>query len=163
MGCNIDVFMEVKRDGEWKDNNLFRVVSGCGEYKDTSRYFPLSVYDGRNYTLFGLLAGVCNRDNMKPIAQPRGIPNDCSETVRRFMNGSTPSWLLLSEILEAQLKYAAFNETDMSYYAQRSASSSLESFIIAIRQHLVRTGIVHYNEEMAEKANDIRVLFSFED
>jgi hypothetical protein len=57
-------------------------------------------YGNRNYVVFAVLAGVRNRQNIKPISEPRGLPDDLSEEARRSAERGdhSHSWLLLSEV-----------------------------------------------------------------
>ena len=88
MGCDIHTYAEKKsKDGKWE---LIPTVE---------------LFSERNYFLFELLAGVRSYVGLKPIASPRGIPKDVSESTRESCNewgedGHTPSWLSLEELLE---------------------------------------------------------------
>lgn len=67
-------------------------------------------FDCRNYDLFAALAGVRNGrgfagvytgEPLKPIAEPRGVPDDADpRTVKYLSDEHTPSWLTLTEILD---------------------------------------------------------------
>lgn len=69
---------------------------------------PVSVYSDRNYALFAILAGVRNPAHSaapyEPIAPPRGLPSDLSDTLAawaaRFGSVDDASWFLLREIEE---------------------------------------------------------------
>lgn len=59
-------------------------------------------YDGRNYVLFGVLAGVRNEE-VTPIAEPKGLPEDMSYVVREAADqwhgdGHSRSYLTLQEL-----------------------------------------------------------------
>lgn len=90
MGCDIHWFIEVQQDdGHWKS-------------------VPLGINDdlGRNYRLFARLADVRNYDGEEPIAEPRGLPADVSDEVKKDsweygMDGHSHSWLSLEELLAA--------------------------------------------------------------
>lgn len=83
MGCDIHCHVEVKINGEWHHYN----------------HPTLS----RNYQLFSKMAGV--RGNEKPIAEPRGMPED-STFMTKFDNnnwdgdGHTHSWLSDHEVAQ---------------------------------------------------------------
>lgn len=58
----------------------------------------------RNYMLFSMLAGVRNDFGVKPIAQPRGWPDDATEEAEfnrkdYGVDGHSHSWLSLGEIM----------------------------------------------------------------
>lgn len=82
MGCDIHSAVEVFTDGKWE---------WTGER-------PLG---DRNYALFGWLADVRNYSAIEPLAQPRGIPEDCYiEDIEDYILGDHSfSWFLLSELL----------------------------------------------------------------
>lgn len=86
MGCDIHVHVEIKRDGRWLHLNEVQVQ--------------------RNYHLFGKMAGVRDED-AKPIAPPRGVPDDMSEITklcydRMGIDAHTPSWLTGAEAGEVE-------------------------------------------------------------
>jgi hypothetical protein len=61
-------------------------------------------YGGRNYYLFGILAGV-RYDRIEPISEPRGVPNDISEAYKEQLNqwegdAHSKSYLTLKELLD---------------------------------------------------------------
>jgi hypothetical protein len=68
MGCDVHMAVEVYLDGKWV--NVLRD-------KPVKRYSweTKEWYEGRNYTLFGCLAGVRN-NNVPLIAEPRDLPDD---------------------------------------------------------------------------------------
>lgn len=62
--------------------------------------------------LFGLLAGVRNAE-IQPLAEPRGIPNDVSDSLKAEWeqwagDGHTPSYFSLAELLDAREKKSTF-------------------------------------------------------
>lgn len=62
-------------------------------------------YDGRNYDVFAVLADVRNYDGrLKPIDQPRGLPDDVSHEIKQEsdnygIDGHSHQWLDLDEVL----------------------------------------------------------------
>ena len=85
MGCDVHIHQEVKINGKWE------------HYRETQ--IP------RNYQAFAKMAGV--RGTEKPIAEPRGLPNDVT-TMTQFCSdydgpdGHTHSWLGAAEIAELE-------------------------------------------------------------
>ena len=61
MGCDIHLFIEYKEN---TSNNWW-----C---------FGSEINPGRNYSIFAHLCGVRNYHNIKPITEPRGLPDDVS-------------------------------------------------------------------------------------
>lgn len=68
MGCDIHFHIEVKTKNGWELYSKPNVK--------------------RNYKLFAKLAGVRNYDNIKPISEPKGLPEDISYLVKQ----SFESW-----------------------------------------------------------------------
>ena len=108
MGTDIYMHAEVKRNGAWRPVSLEENTEYHLE-KNAQLREPIEVYKGRNYNLFSVLADVRNpggrtRDGRKfdVIAPPRGLPEDLSPEMRDLVEEwvMSPSWLLLSEILD---------------------------------------------------------------
>lgn len=77
MGCDIHVFLEVRKDSKWILMNQPHVH--------------------RDYQLFGHIAGVRD-DSQVLLVEPRGLPNDLSEGTQlnwdyRKEDYHTPGWL----------------------------------------------------------------------
>ena len=109
MGCDIHWYVEVQdENGKWNfvgsefiyDVDGLLNASWIGEDEDTLPY----IYNTRSYYIFSQLAGV--RKEMCPevgYIPPRGIPEDCSDEYRMFVDwwgidGHSHSWLLLNEL-----------------------------------------------------------------
>ena len=85
MGADIHAYAEVlDSDGTW-------VLS---DWEDDIH---------RDYGLFGFLADVRNYSHVPTISEPRGLPDDVTESIRTEYESSTdwfsPSWLSLAELL----------------------------------------------------------------
>jgi len=84
MGTNIAIFTENRRGGKWRPADpLVKSKLYVGEEPVVHRKQP---YSGRNYELFAILAGVRNRYDIKPIALPKGLPQDLSREIRQEAN-----------------------------------------------------------------------------
>lgn len=102
MGCDIHVWTEAKIRGKWVALGHPRV--------------------NRNYELFALLAGVRNYENIAPISEPRGLPEDASEAARFDYEYDGPdahsaSWIGADEIVRV-VEYAkgkGWKSFDKSY------------------------------------------------
>lgn len=115
MGCDIHCQVE-KKNGE-----LWEKISGFKSdyYQEGHEYFGKDEFksadspiDGRNYDLFALLADVRNGrgfagcitgDPIVPISQPKGLPVDVSEEIKKEsaewgIDGHSHSWLTVKEI-----------------------------------------------------------------
>lgn len=62
MGCDIIMHSQVKKDGKWI-------------------WHDKSIYDGRNYTLYGILDGTRGTE-YPPIAGHKGFPEDSEDKLR---------------------------------------------------------------------------------
>ncbi len=85
MGCDIHLFTEIKVGGKWITHSVCHVP--------------------RNYELFGKMAGV--RSDAKPIAAPKGMPEDAGELTRMYAkywegDGHNHSWFSGAEIAELE-------------------------------------------------------------
>lgn len=110
MGCDIHLYVERKRNGEWEsvekwskedDEDVARV-----DYTDC-------YYTGRNYDLFAILAdvrngsgfaGVDTGDGFNPIDAPRGLPDDACEQIKALseswgVDGHSHSHFTLAELI----------------------------------------------------------------
>ena len=92
MGCNSHLTIEYKR---YKHDNSW----AC---------FALDVDESRDYLLYSFMANVRNywEKEIKPVAEPRGIPSDASWQVKDFFermgsDGHSHSWLSTKEFKEA--------------------------------------------------------------
>lgn len=125
MGTDIYLYAEIKKDGAW---HLLGELKENREYypednPNSQPLNPVELYNGRNYDLFSILADVRNPNGKtldnKPfdvIAPPRGLPEDLSAEIRNWLKNweyedddesgvgssgvGSPSWLLLSEVLQ---------------------------------------------------------------
>ncbi|MCK4815818.1 hypothetical protein KA005_08610 [bacterium] len=105
MGCDIHIYTEKKdHNGVW----------GCADFYEVNKYYDkldedeweqeyshVDFYRGRNYELFGALAGV--RSGTNKFIPPKGVPSDASKECladfeRWNSDAHTPSWLTLAEI-----------------------------------------------------------------
>lgn len=110
MGCDIHLYVEVKKDGKWKSVDKWSWP--YDEIKDVSH--KDSYYNRRNYSLFAILADVRNGsgfagiktgDGFNIISEPKGVPHDISKEVLEicdFWNGDghSHSWFTLKELIE---------------------------------------------------------------
>ena len=123
MGCDIHFNVE-KQDasGKWRSAT------------------PKNLYIGRNYLLFGYLAGV--RSNVDPKFPPRGFPTDASAKVQANYkkwagDAHTASYLTLEELIEIsklEINYPVYlhpgdykkyknGESSISFYTEKYKST----------------------------------------
>ena len=136
MGCDIHLFVEVRKNGKWeaiKDIDKIALCrakedledfDGCDdpdflgynrEYllervEQESQQKYMFLYNGRNYNLFSMLAGVRNgyisNGNtymITPIDDARGVPSDASSAYKEYVDewgrdGHSHSYFTLSEL-----------------------------------------------------------------
>ncbi|MCK5609405.1 hypothetical protein KAR91_46460 [Candidatus Pacearchaeota archaeon] len=105
MGCDIHIYTERKRNNEWRCTDYFTPNEYYGD-EGEPEFDHKDFYDGRDYELFGAIAGV--RREYDNSAKPKGFPDNASKECKRDYNGwgcdaHTPSYLNLKELKELQL------------------------------------------------------------
>lgn len=110
MGCDIHLFVEVRKDGKWTSADKW-----SNEYGDrVSVAYKDRFYSGRNYDLFGILAdvrnghgfaGVDTGDGFVPICEPKGLPSDVTkevsdESASWGADGHSHSYFTVQELLD---------------------------------------------------------------
>ena len=122
MGCDIHMWVEVRSPeaDAWGNRPwafLKTPPQGFDEFAEEHGWDP-SWYSGRNYDAFAMLASVRNGvgfagiktgEGFKPIAMPRGIPEDATDDykvkVEEYgIDGHSHSWLTLRELQEYPAK-----------------------------------------------------------
>lgn len=113
MGCDIHLTAEAFVAGSWqKIPDKVREEGECWYCDDGpapcfacggDRRQRDEWYEGRNYTLFAVLADVRN-SGITPISAARGVPNDCCKAVAQYMarggdDYHNHSWLTLEELI----------------------------------------------------------------
>lgn len=86
MGCDIHTHVEIKRENKWVH---------IDEVPEE--------FERRNYSTFSILAGVRSSFNVKPISEPKGVPEDASEETKTNIeewngDGHSHSYLTLKEL-----------------------------------------------------------------
>ena len=84
MGCDIHMHVEYKNTGRgdaiWRCGDYFKVDNPLSEAPTLKR---IGLYEGRNYSLFAVLADVRNYNLMDYVAEPKGLPDDVTDFVKR--------------------------------------------------------------------------------
>lgn len=98
MGCDIWLHCEYKKNGAW--HNCDNFIWNDKEEK----YEWEQLYWGRNYDLFGILAGVRSRE-FPMIDNPRGIPDDISDKTKELYEDDkeythSHSYITMRELLK---------------------------------------------------------------
>jgi len=103
MGCDIHTMVERynPKTGKWKD---MAGTWGWVEYSDGDRY-PMELYGGRNYKLFGYLAEVRD-EGYDDNSVAKGFPDDCSKRAKGWeedIDLHSHTYFTLSELLAWKL------------------------------------------------------------
>ena len=110
MGCDIHLYTERKITIDNKEKWFCCDHFKFNPYYDKDNpddgeqeYEFISIYDERNYEAFSVLADVRNYYNIKPLDEPRGLPEDVSDIVRKESHrwgtdGHSHSWFTAREL-----------------------------------------------------------------
>lgn len=148
MGCDIHCSVEVKKDGVWVshtplvDNPWYN--DDRPEDKWNTKQVEEGGYDGRNYSLFAILAdvrngsgfaGVKTGDGFIPISDPKDLPEDAGAVIRQKSDdyggdGHSHSWLTLTEMLDYDWEQVTQQQgiIDFDYYKEWDKKSEPESY-----------------------------------
>jgi len=111
MGCDIHLYVEVYKDGNWISADEWEEVKWNG-HKFMDIPYGKAYYDDRNYNLFAILAdvrngygfaGVKTGFGFKPIDDPRGLPFDVSEILAKEgdnVDYHSHSWFTVQELMD---------------------------------------------------------------
>lgn len=118
MGCSIHIRFEVKNyKGIWTDADIYERNQFYGTQGE-NEFDVIEIYRGRNYRLFSVLADVRNYDDNEYICEPKGIPKDCNEHIKKDVeywgiDGHSHSYFTLKELIDWQkehniIKYSGY-------------------------------------------------------
>ena len=155
MGCDIHMHVEYRiqrnnKPAQWCDGNLYEANKFYELYQEDDEPKYVRVYlnnERRNYTLFGLLAGV-RYFGIKPIASPRGFPDDASKSITEEYaswgsDAHTASWLTLAELINSA----------------RSHSDLLNNLVKELQDYFKR---LFPHPSPLITANELRIVFWFD-
>lgn len=118
-GSRVDRLVEVEDTYENNEGQMVKFTRLTGG----------DVYDGRDYRLFAILAGVRNYGGEEPLFEPRGIPGDASPEFRRLCeqwdgDAHSTGWLDLEDITALIVANAPLahegGENPMSWFYQQA-------------------------------------------
>ena len=90
MGCDIHCRAH---DADGND------ITFRGQWSEADpEYGPGEPFGGRNYGVFGFLAGVRNYSDVTPIAEPRGLPDGVKNNDDNWLGDHSFSWLSVAEL-----------------------------------------------------------------
>jgi hypothetical protein len=160
MGCDIHSYLEkytsINGENKWVNVDYWQINPhhGIVGYENENEYEHLSFYIGRNYDLFGILAGV--RSSEDPIKEPRGLPEDVSDVTKReyekWNEVHTPSYYTLKE-----LKDYIYNNSD-----NKELIESLSYFVNPMNERFKNEFWINDDNRHTIKENGFRVVFWFD-
>ena len=115
MGCDIHLYAEkLNQNGEWETLETWHKEDEGTEYEHLDTKYGEGFYEDRNYDLFAILADVRNGygfagcdtgDAYMPIAEPKGLPEDCCAEIKQSSDrwdcdGHSHSYFTVRELLE---------------------------------------------------------------
>lgn len=166
MGADIHMFTEKYSDEDFygpvsKVENRDNIINDIlGNNKKVKRWITAdkwhleedghwsndSIYIGRNYSFFGMLAGV--RDNFMVLSEPRGIPPDTSSSYLYKVDywgidSHSHSYYYLSELL---------NDDTQEFLKQCIGYSGYDSFV----------SLINDMKKIDENPDNVRICFFFD-
>ena len=121
MGCDIHLYTEklIEYEGVkfWWCVDHWKLDDWYAD-KSQPHYTHIPIYYDRNYDLFAALANVRNSGYINPIDQPRGLPDDISEAVKKESDewngdGHSHSWLTAKEVFDYQKEYPTTRQSGL--------------------------------------------------
>lgn len=123
MGCDIHTYVEIKRNvnniEKWATADYYRKNRYYTDYpEEEKQYEVVHIYDDRNYGLFSILADVRNYSDNEPISQPKGLPEDCCDEIRKEsdydgIDGHSHSWFTLKELKDYANNHRAIKRSGL--------------------------------------------------
>lgn len=132
MGCDIHVHIEVKNNDKWEHYSLPHIE--------------------RHYELFAKMADVRNFNGIKPISEPKGLPDDLSivtqiDVDRWGEDAHSHSWFGPEELVKLRDWYGS--DMEMTKEFGYVFGSYLSDFI-------------EYRGEYPKEVQDLRIVFWFD-
>lgn len=176
MGTSVNTIMEIYDGHEWRVNysDLFPVPKCYVDWLGCATDAPFKI---QNYAVFAFVADVRNMSCVKPIAEPRGLPDDrfssegivgwggiacqISRYPVEFEKGHSKTFLSAAELLAVD--YDATFEDRRSAGGLRDTVAEGEGVTKSLREFL---GQSFFNDlDVLRKLDDpdnVRIIFSFE-
>lgn len=137
--------------------------------EEEEAYWNLPLFLGRDYELFSVLAGVRNRLDIRPIAPPRGVPEDVGEAVRAAWNAArhypdihTASWLSLRELLDFDWDQSLIHLSLRDNEPSRLHSQNFLTYREAVSDNnFINRGLGEL-QTLVENPADLRMVFWFD-
>lgn len=162
MGCDIHIYTEIKKANRWIPADRLRFSDSSTlmfeNYRDynilphSPYYVPLEIYEGRNYELFALLAGV--RGFLDPPIPPRGFPPDVSDEIQEIIDHyyeHTACWLSLKDL--QSLKWYQVNASSLKYFFKQKGHGSRNTTMTKLKRLQTKHKVT---------ADEVRIIFWFD-
>jgi hypothetical protein len=169
MGCDIHIFTEKLN----RSTNTWEQVkeSFTDPYKGKEKVD--SPFDFRNYSIFAFLADVRNYDHCKPLAEPKGVPEDSCQAIKDsydFWQGDahSASHHYVRELLNFDYEENFWNrritkEIAPNFFDGAAVAEEGEGVIISYKENLGEMFFTHLNELKAlGNPNEVRIVFWFD-
>ena len=159
----VEYKLTFRDDAIWRCGDYFKLDDPLSDSPSIKR---VELYSGRNYELFAILADVRNSDYVNYITDPKGLPHDVTEYVKREYqawgnDAHSCSYFTLSELID--------------YYDECGPDSSstcnvLKPLINKLKQRADELDLIwdfewnnSFTRDVArKKANNIRIVFWFD-
>ena len=181
IGADIHIHCEYKDEIGWHncDNHVWNDITNEYEFED--------LYWGRNYDLFGILAGVRSSEYPQ-IDEPRGLPKDMSAKTKEYADewegdAHSHSYITMRELLKwrdkytrkwrkLKKKYGVVKCSD-SYYGDyiiddndevtfKEEHHMLDYLISLLKLKMDNYFYCYEEEDFYNKGDDFRIVFWFD-
>lgn len=176
----------VETTSEWEARNQWGIPENKGagvfarlmteEEREVERSARLPEYGGRDYALFGLLGNVRNKLGVKPIAMPRGVPDDSPRKGKHHGwdehdENHSHTWFTLAELLAFSWSTVpVFDDALAGYganhYYQKREHLDAARAEYATHQDFIDGEFADYLDALKDKLRaapeDIRILMSWD-
>lgn len=181
MGCDIHTHVETYSESkkQWINGDLFKVNPYYikDEVEDGEKEFTVVELCGdRNYGLFAILADVRNYGDTEYIDEPRGIPDDCNEMIKKDFedwgcDAHSASYFTLKELMDFYKEHPAIKHAGL---ISPSAAKALDEYGVTPntwcqgtsdttfvhRSWETPTPLAHLIDELKKRAFDLYFVFS---
>ena len=145
MGVDIHTILQVKKQNKWET-------------------IAKNVYDGRNYELFGILAGV--RGQAEPIVEPRGYPKGFlvdDENMTPIDEGGFLDSYWMGEFGHSWLTLAELNsKLENDIYSAGECNEEYEDYFIGLRYLVSKMIVLAFDQGYVEDFENVRLVFGFD-
>ena len=168
MGADIHLFTEryishVKGEEKWVNIDHWTHNPWYKEGEDGERMLDhVSIYDGRDYELFGILADVRSTPDDGPISPPRGLPEDVSDVTKKESDiwgrdAHSHSYFTLHELKDHIEKYPTIKHSGIW-----EDSTPLKKIVDKLNEKMKEEFWVSDDLRHPEKEEHIRIVFWFD-